>query len=223
MQIDIQSYKDLGQALREVRSSMQLDPRDVAQQLHIRAKYLTALEDGDIEVMPGKVYARGYLRQYAEFLGLNADEVTEAFDKVGTGQRHVKYFVPEPTSRNYQPGVLLVVIALAAVALVYLYWYRANNHNILPPDHEMVAPVPERLLNPVAVGPQPEDGSEAIDGNAFIGPQPLPAEEEAPAEPVVDTPLAEPTPHRVPAPHVPQKPVSDTPWLEQTPKAKTPQ
>ncbi|MBM3618159.1 MAG: helix-turn-helix domain-containing protein, partial [Alphaproteobacteria bacterium] len=98
MQIEIHSYRDVGQVLRDMRLHLKLDPRDIGQQLHIRAKYLTALEEGNLEELPGKVYARGYLRQYAEFLGLNAEEIANAFDRVQSGERNVKYFVPEPTS-----------------------------------------------------------------------------------------------------------------------------
>ncbi|MCH2547920.1 MAG: helix-turn-helix domain-containing protein [Alphaproteobacteria bacterium] len=149
MQVEVNSYQDIGEYLRDVRESLGFDIRDVGQQLNIRAKYLVALEEGKLDVMPGKVYARGYLQHYAEYLGLNKDEIAEAFDRMGSGYvGKTRYYTPEPTSRSYQPGVLLVVLALGAVLAVYYYWYKHYNATT-PRDYEMVSPVPQRLLDPI--------------------------------------------------------------------------
>lgn len=146
MQAQLTSYQDIGGYLRDVRESLGFDVRTVGQQLNIRAKYLVALEEGRIEVMPGKVYARGYLQHYAEYLGLNKDEIAEAFDRMGEKGK-VRYFVPEPTARNYQPGMIIVGVALVVVLGVYHYWYK--NHTLPEQqDYEMVSPVPERLVAP---------------------------------------------------------------------------
>lgn len=208
MQVDIQTYKDLGQTLHHVRNSLQLELRDVAQRLHIRAKYLAALEEGDLDVIPGKVYARGYLRQYAEFLGLNPDETAAAFDRVATA-RNVKYFVPEPTSRAYQPGFVVVVVALVGLFIAYMYWYRTHKAMELPPSHELVSPVPERLLAPVveddvAISPDEEPASEALPSDVLeehpaydASSLPVPGEETVPA--VSATPPAAPTAAPAPA------------------------
>lgn len=171
MQVDVQNYLDIGHYLREVRESLGLDVRDVAHQLNIRAKYLLALENGDLGEIPGKVYARGYLMNYAEYLGLNKDEIAEEFDRLVDHQGQVKYFLPEPTERSYQPGMLVVGAALLMVVLIYVYWYNTNREVLLPPEREMVSPVPERLINPPVmpeaaedefIGPMPEEEGDAL-------------------------------------------------------------
>lgn len=171
MQVDVKSYEDIGDYLREVRESLGLDTRDIGQRLNIRAKYLDALEAGHIHVMPGTVYARGYLQHYAEFLGLDKEEIAEAFDRMTAGGGKVNYFVPEPTERHYQPGMLIVGVALLVVVVVYYHWYQ--NHQIAtPPAHERVQPVPERLLDPM-MGEQ-----EFIENDAlFIEPYYFPIED----------------------------------------------
>lgn len=222
MQVEVNSYKDIGDYLREVRESLNLDARDIGQQLNIRPKYLLALEEGKIEVMPGKVYARGYLMNYAEYLGLDKDELAEAFDRMGDESR-VRYFVPEPTGRNYQPGLLIVGLALLAVLMVYYYWYRNHNH-VIAPDYERVSPVPERLLDPVIndsvlenddlyIDPMlPPDSSVQGDENAAAqgtvqgaaqaepAAQPEPAPTPAPVPESEPAPVAEPAPAPAPAP-----------------------
>lgn len=164
MQVELHSYSDIGDYLREVRESLGLDTREVGQRLNIRAKYLAALEEGKIEVMPGKTYARGYLQNYAEFLGLDKDGIAAAFDRVNGGGGKVRYFVPEPTSRNYQPGMLVVGVALVVVLGVYYYWYN-NHHAVVVPDYQRVSPVPERLIDPIVDEPGMQENDEL-----FIGP-----------------------------------------------------
>ena len=130
MQIEVRDYNDIGSYLRDIRESHKLDIRDVAQQLNIRAKYLVALETGSLHEIPGKVYVRGYLQNYAAYLGLNKNEVAEAYDRLGSEARQVKYFVPEPTSRSYQPGMLMVGLAIGVVVLIYMYWYSTHKDAI---------------------------------------------------------------------------------------------
>lgn len=216
MQVDINSYHDIGDYLREVRESLGLDVRRIGHELNIRAKYLVALEEGKIDVMPGKVYARGYLMHYAEYLGLNKNEIAEAFDRMGDDAK-MRFFVPEPTSRNYQPGLIVVGLAALVTLVVYYYWYK--NHNIVNArDYDMVSPVPERLLDPILADPVmqynddmyvdpmlPSDSSLQGDGNMpprdETKPAPAgtmdvpqtPAPEAAPAEPEA-TPPAEAAP-----------------------------
>lgn len=163
MHVELNSYEDIGAYLREVRESLGFDTRDIGQSLNIRAKYLTALEEGKIDVMPGKTYARGYLRNYAEYLGLDKEGISEAFDRLNSGGK-MRYFVPEPTERNYQPGMLVVGMALVAVLGIYYYWY--NSHHVtVPPDYQRVSPVPERLVDPVIDEPGMQENDDL-----FVGP-----------------------------------------------------
>jgi hypothetical protein len=64
---------ELGNSLREARLRRRLDLSDVEADTKIRVKYLGALENEDFGILPGTVYARGYLRAYARYLGLDSD------------------------------------------------------------------------------------------------------------------------------------------------------
>ena len=66
---------EIGPYLKELREYFKLSTQDVSERLHIRVRYVAAMEEGNFEQMPGKVYARGYVHTYAEFLGLDADQV----------------------------------------------------------------------------------------------------------------------------------------------------
>lgn len=67
----------LGQRLKAAREAQKLTLEKVFQAIRIRVTYLQALEDDDLSVMPSPVQARGYLRNYAEYLGLNLDQLLE--------------------------------------------------------------------------------------------------------------------------------------------------
>ena len=63
---------EIGSSLREARMRRQLELSQIERDTRIRAKYLLALEDDRFEVLPGLAYAKGFLRTYADYLGLDA-------------------------------------------------------------------------------------------------------------------------------------------------------
>lgn len=71
----------LGNELHEARLRMELTLDEVEQELRIRAKFLAAIENGDYSLIPSQVQARGFLRNYAQFLGLDADAILARYEQ----------------------------------------------------------------------------------------------------------------------------------------------
>jgi cytoskeleton protein RodZ len=67
--------KTIGTRLKEARDYRQLSLEKVAVDTHIRLRFLQALEADDFSAMPSAVQARGFLRNYAHYLGLNLDAI----------------------------------------------------------------------------------------------------------------------------------------------------
>ncbi|MGE5592260.1 MAG: RodZ domain-containing protein [Betaproteobacteria bacterium] len=67
--------RELGELLREAREARGLTISDVREATKIRARYLEAIERGEFEVLPGEAYVKGFLRNYAEAVGLSGDEI----------------------------------------------------------------------------------------------------------------------------------------------------
>ena len=67
----------IGQKLKQTRESKQLTLEKVFEATRIRVPYLQALEMDDLSVMPSPVQARGYMRNYAEYLGLNFEQLLD--------------------------------------------------------------------------------------------------------------------------------------------------
>ncbi len=73
---------EIGQLLRQTREAKDLSLADVEAQTRIRQRYLSALESGDWDDLPNPVTARGFLRTYAAFLGLDADELVDQSQEI---------------------------------------------------------------------------------------------------------------------------------------------
>jgi cytoskeletal protein RodZ len=89
---------EIGHILREARENKGLTVEDVQAQIRINARYLTALENGQYSALPTPVHARGFLRNYARFLGLDPQPLLDRY-QVGQGQdaRLTPRAVPEIT------------------------------------------------------------------------------------------------------------------------------
>src|SRR3954467_3662116 len=73
--IDAVPPPSLGETLQAAREQKGVDLHRAERDTKIRAKHLAALETGDYSDLPGPVYTRGFLKNYAAYLGLDADEL----------------------------------------------------------------------------------------------------------------------------------------------------
>jgi len=78
--------KEIGDLLRNTRLEKGLSLKDVQTETKIRQKYLEALEKGDFQVIPGEVYLKGFLRCYANALGLDGMELVERYKALKAGE-----------------------------------------------------------------------------------------------------------------------------------------
>lgn len=69
--------KDIGNFLRESREARGISLIEVEKDLKIRKKYLQALEEGNVNVVPGKTYLIGYLRNYSKYLGIDDENINQ--------------------------------------------------------------------------------------------------------------------------------------------------
>ena len=71
---------EIGTSLREARLRKQVDIAQAEQGTKIRAKYLRALEDEQFELLPAQTYVKGFLRSYAEYLGLDGQLYVDEYN-----------------------------------------------------------------------------------------------------------------------------------------------
>jgi cytoskeleton protein RodZ len=118
---EIPDYKDLhyGEVLKKTRTYYGLSIEEVEKLLRIRSSYIVALEENNLEILPGRVYAIGFLRSYAEFLGLDGDKMTYMFKtQAGNKVQNPTFQVPVSASESKLPSLYILGAALLVLSLV---------------------------------------------------------------------------------------------------------
>ncbi len=143
----LQEYQHIGAYLRDLRLHYRLKITDVALRLHIRAKYIEAIEEGRIEELPGKVYTIGYIQNYAEFLGLNGQDVLQQYEEIEKLDKRQVFRVIEPTSRQGLPSrrLLALCVVIAIVAFVLAQFFSTSRDQDVSLDVR-VDKVPQRIM-----------------------------------------------------------------------------
>ena len=118
---------ELGAALRVEREKRGLDMEDAAYKLKISARLLRALEEGDEQSLPPLAYTKGFIRSYASYVGLSAEEVSEALGALEAATEPTapqNVYEPEMVltpRRNLKP-ILAGVLMVGIVAAVFFAW-----------------------------------------------------------------------------------------------------
>ncbi|WP_148207340.1 helix-turn-helix domain-containing protein [Paramagnetospirillum magneticum] len=135
----------VGATLRAAREGMGKTLPDCAKLLRIRQLYLEALEDGRHRDLPGGTYAAGFLRSYAEYLGLDSEEMVRRFREEGAGgfKNRTELTFPSPVSEGRIPGGAVIFLGLILAAVAYGGWYLLSSSETKVT--EMVPPLPDRL------------------------------------------------------------------------------
>ncbi|HEU0071193.1 MAG TPA: helix-turn-helix domain-containing protein, partial [Alphaproteobacteria bacterium] len=134
----------IGDDLRAAREARGEDLRDIAAQLRIRFAYLEAIENGSFDALPGPTYAIGFVRAYARYLRLNAEEMIARFKIEAAGiDAPAELTFPEPMSESRVPRGGLVVIAILLAVAAYGGWYYLSTRDMTVAD--MVPPAPSDM------------------------------------------------------------------------------
>lgn len=99
--------KHIGEYLKQRRCEKNITLEEVASQTGIREQYLTALESGDFEKIPGDVFIKGFIRNYGNFLEENGNDLVEAYTKgLATPEALHEPLKAAPSDEKEQPEVL---------------------------------------------------------------------------------------------------------------------
>ena len=127
----------LGDALRLQREAMGVTMEQAAEDTRIRTKFLQAIESGDYQSLPGTVYTKGFLRNYADYLNLDPEEMLALYTGERGGTEPARSFAPmKPLVKRsfiFTPTVLVPVVVLAGIVLFIAYvYYQFTNFAVAP-------------------------------------------------------------------------------------------
>jgi cytoskeletal protein RodZ len=123
--------QSIGSVLKDERQRQGLDIHAIEDHTKIRGKYLRALENEDWHVLPGPAYVRGFLRAYAETLGLDADALVDEYRSRVEGEDSQPFGIAEAVLSKRRPldarerprfdrRIVVVGALLAGLAIILL-------------------------------------------------------------------------------------------------------
>lgn len=132
---------ELGKRLVEAREEKGMSLEDLQTVTKIQKRYLLAIEQGNYDIIPGKFYVRAFIKQYAEAVGLNPEQLFEEFrkdvpstynDEVSDKLSNIKpqRELPKPASKVLEllPTILIIGGIIVVIAIIYVI-VQAVNHD----------------------------------------------------------------------------------------------
>jgi transcriptional regulator with XRE-family HTH domain len=109
----------LGSIFKEARAKTNKSLDDASRETKIAKKYLTAIENEEFDAFPGETYLIGFMRNYAQFLGLDPDEIVLKYKdyKIQEQPAPIEQLTARPknTKRYILVGIIFTVVVLVVV------------------------------------------------------------------------------------------------------------
>ncbi len=164
----------VGEVLRQARADLGLSVDTVAQKLRLAPKQILAIENEDYEHLPGPTYVRGYLRSYAQVLGLSPETVIGLYNHHPSAARSVDLTkhapVPQMSADHHVIKITTLVVAGLVLGLAAIWWQGRDDSPIKLRKPPASANVEEAMPGAEAVLPREE-----------TAPAPAPVEAATPA------------------------------------------
>ena len=143
----------LGTRLKEARLSKGYSLDDLQEITKIQKRYLVGIEEGNYSIMPGSFYVRAFIKQYAEAVGLDAEEILETYknelpstpnDQVSQSMTNSpsRRKVTKGPSNKMMEAMPKIIVALFIVVIIVAIWVLWQSKNS-PGTSEEVNPTPE--------------------------------------------------------------------------------
>ncbi|HEY2322709.1 MAG TPA: RodZ domain-containing protein [Thermoanaerobaculia bacterium] len=177
-----------GEELRREREIRAISLKEIADATKISKRFLDAIERNDHKTLPAPVFTRGFVREYARYLGLNAEEMVNRYNYAAAGDdrieksAHLDRLTPKPSDTPPAPppkrGIpsplarvdrniylfILVTVALAAV----IWWAVARKREARNEEARAVVAPAARTIKPSRGPAQPAENAAATAQDAIL-------------------------------------------------------
>lgn len=180
--------------LKNARRKKGVNLSEVASDLRISQRYVTALEEGDRAHLPERVYTLGFVRSYAKYLNLDEEQILSQFKVEVLGDPlKPKLVFPKPVAEANSPRDLIIIFSTVAVILGLGGWlaYSKFNGNVTQNDASEQEILESDPVNDENVAQPVEDSEESIVSNETQIPETLNQDEAEAEEDVKNTNSAE--------------------------------
>ena len=122
-----------GESLKQERELRGITLEEISQHTKVHVRFLEAIERDDLDVLPAKAFAKGFLRSYARMIGLDEEQVITNFEYCQHTLKTDHYTVSD--KERFAPGgryrlvfLTLFLIIIILVAIIIFYYYQGNLH-----------------------------------------------------------------------------------------------
>ncbi|MDO6451167.1 helix-turn-helix domain-containing protein [Oceanobacillus profundus] len=168
---------DVGAKLKEARLASGLSLDSLQETTKIQKRYLVAIEEGNLHILPGKFYARAFIKEYANAVGLNPNELVEEHKEEipSTEEENVQYTRMQRTRKENQTEkssggisslIPTIIVVLLIVGIVFVAWWfiRENmagdsTNPVEEPDDNVI------ITNPNDTGTGNDGAEDEADGS----------------------------------------------------------
>jgi len=121
----------VGGLLRTSREDRHIDLDAVVKATKVRRHYLEALENEEWEKLPSRVFVKGFVRSYAEFLGLDTETVVEDYQKAAPRERYQPQALQSITTRSTMWRRIIGISFLVLVLIGVIIYLKGNGMSII--------------------------------------------------------------------------------------------
>ncbi len=168
--------KTVGQTLNLERKKRKLTIENIQKAIKIHPKFIKALEEDDYTVFDGEVHAKGFLRIYADFLGLPIDEMlalwrrehAQHFETTGLKKDHSRFRALQPSKIVLSPTLLITTLIGVLLLVFFGYLYYQYRHYVGDPQLTITHPDNNQIVTDSVVD---ITGKTDIDAQIFVNNQ----------------------------------------------------
>ena len=164
---------ELGARLKEARLAKGYSLEDLQEITKIQKRYLVGIEEGNYSIMPGSFYVRAFIKQYAEAVGLDPEELLDQFKKDVPGTQNeevVQSYAQSPSRRKLSnrsssktmeamPKITVALFIIVIIAVIsILYWAKSKESPDVVDESPIVEYEKPQVTPPVTE--EPTDNAE---------------------------------------------------------------
>ncbi|QBP41429.1 helix-turn-helix domain-containing protein [Paenisporosarcina antarctica] len=161
---------ELGTRLKEARLAKGYSLEDLQEMTKIQKRYLSGIEEGNYSMMPGSFYIRAFIKQYADAVGLNSDELLESYKQElpsTSSEEMQQTMTSAPTRRrsitksSNRMGEVLPMVTVAVIIIIGIVIFWLLYQNLMMKDNN---PTETQTDQPVSIEePETKDETSAVD------------------------------------------------------------
>lgn len=145
----------LGEKMRKIRNEKRIGLAEIAKSTKIQIEYLEYLENGDYNKLPADVYVRGFLKGFADYVGVNEDYLIKSFNKEKSIQKNIEgNGKEEKISKNINlsrfsvtPKIVSIFFVSIFFLVLAIYLYKNLNNFVSNPSLVILNPAVNSLID----------------------------------------------------------------------------